>query len=246
MILELKDFKVSIDGKEIVKGIDLELKKGEVTVIMGPNGSGKSTLANGLAGHPMTSCQGLAKLDSVNLLELNPSERSKEGLFLSFQYPAEIPGVTVSNFLRTALNARRDKKNPIKIPEYIKIINSKMKLLNIPKEFVGRHLNTGFSGGEKKKMEILQMAMLEPKVAILDETDSGLDIDALKAVCEGINTIKKEKPDTAILVITHYQRMLNYLKPDHVCILLNGKIVKKGGAELAHELEEKGYEAFNK
>lgn len=242
--LEIKNFEVSIEGKKIVKGINLELNKGEVTVIMGPNGSGKSTLASALMGHPKMQAEGTAKLEGKNILELSPEERSKAGLFLSFQYPAEIPGVTVSNFLRTAINARRPKENPIKIPEYIKMLNEKMKLLKVPKEFASRYLNTGFSGGEKKKMEILQLAVLNPKFAILDETDSGLDIDSLKKVCEGINAVKKENKDMAILVITHYQRMLNYLKPDTVMIMLDGKIVKKGKAMLANELEEKGYDAF--
>ncbi len=242
--LELKKFKVSIEDKEIVKGIDLSLKKGEVTVIMGPNGSGKSTLANGLMGHPKMKTKGDVLLSGKNLLEMSPDQRSKEGLFLSFQYPEEIPGVNVSSFLRTAINTRRSKDNPIKLQEYVKLLNEHMKLLNIPKEFASRYINTGFSGGEKKKIEMLQLAMLNPKVAILDETDSGLDIDALKSVCEGINLLRKENPDMTILVITHYQRMLNYLKPDHVCIMLDGKIIKKGDANLAHELETKGYEEF--
>jgi Fe-S cluster assembly ATP-binding protein len=239
--LELKNFKVSIDNKEIVKGINLELKSGEITVIMGPNGSGKSTLANGLMGHPKMKTTGIALLNKKNILEMSPDERSKNGLFLSFQYPSEISGVTVSNFLRTAMNARRPKENPIKVQDYVKIFNEKMKMLDINKQMASRYLNEGFSGGEKKKMEILQMAMLEPKVAILDETDSGLDIDALKAVCESINTVRKENKNISILIITHYERMLQYLKPNQVCIMLDGKIVKKGGAELARELEEKGY-----
>ena len=239
-IFKTKNLKVSIEGKEIVKGIDLELKKGEIAVIMGPNGSGKSTLANALMGHPKMEVKGQASLEGKDLLKMSPDERSKAGLFLSFQYPAEISGVTISNFLRTTLNARK----PIKIPEFIKILNEKMKLLHINKEFASRYVNEGFSGGEKKKMEILQLAVLNPKFAILDETDSGLDIDSLKKVCEGINAVKKENKDMAILVITHYQRMLNYLKPDTVMIMLDGKIVKKGKAMLANELEEKGYDAF--
>ncbi|MFT4261221.1 MAG: Fe-S cluster assembly ATPase SufC [Candidatus Woesearchaeota archaeon] len=243
-ILEIKDFKVSIEDKEIVKGIDLNLEKGKVTVIMGPNGSGKSTLANGLMGHPDVESSGSVLLEGEDVLEMEADERSKEGIFLSFQYPVVIPGLTVSNFLRTAINARRDKKDPIKVGEFVKLLNEKMKLLNIPKEFAGRYLNEGFSGGEKKKMEILQLAMLNPKVAILDETDSGLDIDSLRQVCESINLLREQNPDLTVLVITHYQRMLNHLRPDTVCIMLDGRIVKKGGAELAHKLESEGYEAF--
>lgn len=242
--LELKDFKVKIKEKNIVNGINLVLKEGEITVIMGPNGSGKSTLANGLMGHPHLTTEGSALLAGKDLLKLSPDERSKQGLFLSFQYPEEISGVTVSSFLRTALNARRPKNNPIKIPEYIKLLNEKMKLLNIPKEFASRYLNHGFSGGEKKKMEMLQLALLTPKVAILDETDSGLDIDALKSVCEGLNKIREENKNMSILIITHYQRMLNYLTPNHVCIMNKGKIVKKGDAKLAQDLEKNGYEEY--
>ena len=242
--MNIKDLKVSVEDKEILKGIDLELKKGKVTVIMGPNGSGKSTLANALMGHPGFEVSGKAELEGEDILEMDPDERSHKGVFMSFQYPVSIPGVTVSNFLRTAINSRRDKKDPIKISDYVKKLNEKMKLLDIPKEFAGRYVNEGFSGGEKKKMEILQLAMLNPKVAILDETDSGLDIDSLRNVCEGINKIKEQDPNLSILVITHYQRMLNYLTPDEVCILLDGKIAEKGGPELAHKLEEKGYEAF--
>lgn len=244
MILKLKDFKVIVEDKEIVKGIDLSVGKGEVVVIMGPNGSGKSTFANALMGHPKYSATGTAELDGKDILEMKPDERSKAGLFLSFQYPAEIPGVTVSNFLRTAINSRRGKDNPIKIPEYLKILNEKMAMLHIDKKMASRYLNEGFSGGEKKKMEILQLAMLDPKVAILDETDSGLDIDSLKKVCEGINALKEKNKDLTIIIITHYQRLLNYIKPDRVCIMLDGKIVKEGKPELAEELEKKGYEAF--
>jgi Fe-S cluster assembly ATP-binding protein len=243
-VLELKNYKVSIEDKEIVKGVDLTLKKGKISVIMGPNGSGKSTLANSLMGHPDMDVTGSVFLEGEDILEMEADERSKEGIFLSFQYPVVIPGLTVSNFLRTAINARRDKKDPIKVGEFVKILNEKMRLLNIPKEFAGRYLNEGFSGGEKKKMEILQLAMLNPKVAILDETDSGLDIDSLRQVCESINLLREQNKDLAVLIITHYQRMLNYLKPDEVCIMLDGEFVKKGGAELALTLEEKGYEAF--
>ena len=243
-VLELKGFNVSVEDTKIIEGLDMTLKKGEVSVIMGPNGSGKSTLANSLMGHPSYEADGSALYFSKDLLEMEADERSKEGVFLSFQYPVAIPGLTVSSFLRTAINARRDKDDPIKLPAYVKMLNEKMRVLNVPKEFASRYLNEGFSGGEKKKMEILQLAMLEPKLAILDETDSGLDIDSLRHVCENINLLKKQNPELTILVITHYQRMLNYLKPDNVMIMLNGKIVKQGGPELAHELEKDGYEAF--
>lgn len=244
MTLKLKDINVKIEDKEIIKNLNLELKQGEIAVIMGPNGSGKSSLANAIMGHPSYELEGSVKLGSEDITKLEPDERSKAGIFLSFQYPVAVPGVTVSQFLRQAINSRRDKEDPIKLPEYVKLLNKEMKNLHIDKAFAGRYLNEGFSGGEKKKMEILQMAMLKPKVAILDETDSGLDIDALKKVCEAINIAKKENPDMTILVITHYQRMLNYLKPDTVHIMLNGEIVKTGGPSLAELLEKEGYEAF--
>lgn len=240
-ILQLKDLKINIAGKEVIKGINLELHKGEIVVIMGPNGSGKSTLANGLMGHPSYEITGEIILDSVIITNQKPDERSKNGLFLSFQYPAEISGVTVSNFLRTAINSRREKKNHIKMLEFMKLLNEKMDLLQIPRDFASRYVNEGFSGGEKKKMEILQLAMLDPKVAVLDETDSGLDIDALRNVCENINLLKKTNPELTLLIITHYQRMLNYIKPDKVCILVDGQITKCGGPELALELEKEGY-----
>ncbi|MFT4311491.1 MAG: Fe-S cluster assembly ATPase SufC [Candidatus Woesearchaeota archaeon] len=243
-MLEIKNLNVSIEDKEILKNLSLDLKKGEITVIMGPNGSGKSTLASSLMGHPDYEAEGSVLFEGEDILEMEADERSKKGIFLSFQYPVAVPGLTVSNFIRTAINARREESDPIKLPIYIKTLNEKMNLLNIPKEFASRYLNDGFSGGEKKKMEILQLAMLEPKLAILDETDSGLDIDSLKQVCESINLLKKENPDLTILLITHYQRMLNYLKPDNVCIMLDGNIVKTGGPDLAIELEEKGYESF--
>jgi Fe-S cluster assembly ATP-binding protein len=211
---------------------------------MGPNGSGKSTFSNALMGHPNYKTTGNIMLDGLELSGLKADERSRKGLFLSFQNPVEIPGVTVANFLRTAMNSRREKKEQINVLKFMKAMNEKMDLLHIPREFSKRYLNEGFSGGEKKKMEILQMAMLEPKVAILDETDSGLDIDALKKVCENINLIKEQNKDMTILVITHYQRMLDYLSPDHVMILLDGKIVHKGGPELVHELEKEGYDKY--
>jgi len=243
-IFNVKDLHVRIDNKEVIKGIDLKLNKGEISVIMGPNGSGKSTFSNALMGHPSYDTTGSVILDGTELIGLKADERSRKGLFLSFQNPIEIPGVTVANFLRTAINSRRDKKDKVNLLKFMKSLNEKMELLNIPKNFSSRYLNEGFSGGEKKKMEILQMAMLEPKVAILDETDSGLDIDALKKVCENINMIKEQNKDMTILVITHYQRMLNYLSPDHVMILLDGKIVHKGGPEIVHELEKEGYDKY--
>ncbi len=249
-ILELKDIKISLQDKdqtkEIIHGINLTAHQGETCVIMGPNGSGKSTLASGLMGHPLLDVTGTIMLDGEDISTMGPDERSKKGLFLSFQYPHEIAGVTISNFLRTALNARRDKTNQIKILEFNKLLKTNMELLHIPEHFAKRYVNEGFSGGEKKKMEILQLAMLGPKVAILDETDSGLDIDALRKVCESINTLKEKNPHLTIVVITHYQRMLNYLKPDNVVILLDGQIVKTGGPELAHDLEKNGYETFRK
>lgn len=241
-ILEIKKMNVTAEDTHILNDVSLDLQQGEIAVIMGPNGSGKSTLANTLMGHPDFEATGDVKYLGQDLLEMEPDERSKEGIFLSFQYPAEIPGVTVSNFLRTAVNARREKD--IAIPKYVKQLNEKMNMLGMPKEFARRYLNEGFSGGEKKKMEILQMAMLEPKLAILDETDSGLDIDSLKNVCEGINLLKEKEPDMTILIITHYQRMLNYIKPDRVIIMKDGKIVSEGDASLAHKLEKEGYEAF--
>ena len=241
-IMSIKDLHSEIEGKKVLKGINLTINKGEIVVIMGPNGSGKSTLANSIMGHPKYKVQGDILLEKESIINFSPDMRSRKGLFLSFQYPVEIPGVTVSNFLKSAINSRREKKDSIKLLDFMKILNEKMELLHIPKNFSSRYLNEGFSGGEKKKMEILQMAMLNPKVAILDETDSGLDIDALKNVCESINALKRTNPDMSLLVITHYQRMLNYLRPDKVCILQDGQIIRCGGPELAKELEKSGYE----
>lgn len=243
-ILDIQKMNVTAEDTHILKDVDLQLQQGEIAVIMGPNGSGKSTLANTLMGHPDFEANGNATYYGQDLLDMEPDERSKAGIFLSFQYPAEIPGVTVSNFLRTAMNARREKDDDIPIPKYVKKLNETMNMLGVPKEFARRYLNEGFSGGEKKKMEILQMAMLEPKLAILDETDSGLDIDSLKNVCEGINKLKEKDPELTILIITHYQRMLNYIKPDRVIIMKEGKVVSEGDASLAHKLEKDGYEAF--
>jgi Fe-S cluster assembly ATP-binding protein len=247
MSLVIKDLRVSIDEKPILKGLNLEVGLGEIHAIMGPNGSGKSTLAYALAGHPKYEVEdGEVWMDGVNLLELTPDERAKMGLFLAFQYPTAIPGISMANFLRTAVNAVKGEKNGdgknkgIPITEFRKLMTEKMNLLKIDKEFARRYLNEGFSGGEKKRAEILQMALLEPKYAILDETDSGLDIDALKVVSEGVNALTG--PDRSFIVITHYQRILNYVKPDFVHILYNGQIIESGGPELAERLEEEGYD----
>jgi Fe-S cluster assembly ATP-binding protein len=244
--LEIRDLRVSVQDKEILKGVTLTIRQGEVHALMGPNGSGKSTLAYALTGHPgyqVTAGEVIYK--GRNILELPADERSKLGLFLAFQYPVTVPGVSVANFMRTAINARRKAEGngqakPISIPEFRKLLREKMKMLNVDEAFAGRYLNEGFSGGEKKRVEILQMAMLEPHMAILDETDSGLDIDALKAVSEGVNRLAG--PNVGILLITHYQRLLNYIKPQFVHVLLSGRIVESGGPELALELEEKGYD----
>src|SRR5512147_564903 len=243
--LEIKDLHVSIDGKEILKGVDLITKAGSIHAIMGPNGSGKSTLAYTLMGHPSyTVTGGEVWYKGKNILELEADERSRLGIFLAFQYPVAIPGVTVANFLRTAVNARRRAANPedkgIPIPEFRKMLKDKMGLLKMDQTFAGRYLNEGFSGGEKKRAEILQMATLNPEIAILDETDSGLDIDALRIVADGVNALMSK--DMGVLVITHYQRLLNYIKPDYVHVMLGGKIVESGGPELALHLEEKGYD----
>lgn len=243
--LEIKNLHVSIEGKEILKGFDLTIEQGKVHAIMGPNGTGKSTLAYTLMGHPSYEVtEGEVIFKGQNILELDPDERSRLGVFLAFQYPVAIPGVTVANFLRTALNARRRAENPedkgMPIPEFRKLLKEKMAMLKVDQAFAGRYLNDGFSGGEKKRAEILQMATLQPEIAILDETDSGLDIDALRIVSEGVNTLLSK--DLGVLVITHYQRLLNYIKPDFVHIMLDGRIVESGGPDLALHLEEQGYE----
>ncbi|MEJ5313326.1 MULTISPECIES: Fe-S cluster assembly ATPase SufC [Anaerolinea] len=243
--LVIKNLHVAIEGKEIIRGLDLTIRQGEVHAIMGPNGTGKSTLAYTLMGHPSYEVtEGEVWFKGQNILELEPDERSRLGIFLAFQYPVAIPGVTVANFLRTAINARRRAENPedkgIPIPEFRKLLKSKMELLKMDPSFAGRYLNDGFSGGEKKRAEILQMAMLQPEIAILDETDSGLDIDALRIVAEGVNALRGK--DLGVLVITHYQRILNYITPDFVHIMLGGRIVESGDAELALHLEEHGYD----
>ena len=245
--LEVKDLRVKIGDKEILKGISLEVDKGEVVALMGPNGSGKSTLAYALMGHPSYEItSGRIFLNGEDVTKASPDQRAKKGLFLSFQYPQEISGVSVSNFLRTAINAKKESKNEklISVMDFHKLLQEKMKLLKVDKSFALRYLNEGFSGGEKKRMEILQMAMLTPNIGILDETDSGLDIDALRTVAEGVNSLKG--PELGILLITHYQRILNYITPNKVHIVVAGKIVKSGGKELALEVEEKGYEWVGK
>lgn len=244
--LEIKNLHVSIGENRILKGIDLLVKQGEVHALMGPNGSGKSTLAYTLAGHPSYEpSAGQVIFDGHDLLEMEADERSRAGLFLAFQYPVVVPGITVAKFLRQAINSRRKALNPedagIPIPEFRKLLREKMDILGIDQKFAGRYLNEGFSGGEKKRAEILQMAMLEPKIAIMDETDSGLDIDALRIVAEGAVRLREMK-DMGVLVITHYQRILNYIQPDFVHIMLDGRIVESGGKDLALHLEESGYD----
>ena len=242
-MLKITNLHAHIDEKSILKGINLDIKAGEVHAIMGPNGSGKSTLASVIAGKEEYEVEkGEIKLEGQNIDELSVEERAHKGIFLSFQYPVEIPGITVTNFIKTSLNETRKAKGLQDMPakEMLKLIREKSELLEIDRKFLSRSLNQGFSGGEKKRNEIFQMAMLEPKLAILDETDSGLDIDALRIVANGVNKLKSE--DNAVLIITHYQRLLDYIVPDYVHVLYNGKIVKSGTKELAFELEEKGYD----
>jgi Fe-S cluster assembly ATP-binding protein len=243
--LEIRNLHVSIEEKPILKGVNLLVRQGETHALMGPNGTGKSTLAYTLMGHPgYTVTAGQVIFKGVELLELEPDERARLGLFLAFQYPVAIPGVSVANFLRTAINAQRRAANPedkgVPLPEFRKMLRAKMDTLSMPHEFAGRYLNEGFSGGEKKRAEILQLAALEPEIAVLDETDSGLDIDALRIVAAGVNTLSG--PNLGMLVITHYQRILNYIKPDYVHVMLDGRIVESGGPELALHLEDKGYD----
>lgn len=242
-MLSIKNLHAGIEDKDILRGINLEVKAGEVHAIMGPNGSGKSTLSAVIAGNENYEVtQGTIYLDGEDIADLAPEERAHKGVFLSFQYPVEIPGVSVTNFMRTAINESRKAQGLEEMPANVmlKTIREKSELLEIDRKFLSRSLNEGFSGGEKKRNEIFQMAMLEPKLAILDETDSGLDIDALRIVANGVNKLKSEK--NAVIVITHYQRLLDYIVPDFVHVLYNGKIVKSGGKELAYELEEKGYD----
>ncbi len=239
MSLEIRNLHVRIEEREILHGVDLKVGKGETHALMGPNGSGKSTLANTVMGNPNYEVtDGQIIFNGEDLTEADPDERARAGLFMAFQYPATIPGVSVANFLRLAVNARREE--PIKVKDFGKLLRENVDMLRIDREFVSRYLNEGFSGGEKKRAEILQLAMLQPEIAVLDETDSGLDIDALRIVSDGVNALRG--PTMGTLIITHYTRILEYVKPDYVHIMLDGRIVREGGPELADELEEKGYE----
>ncbi len=243
--LDIRNLHVSVEGREILKGVDLIVRQGEVHALMGPNGTGKSTLAYTLMGHPnYTVTDGEVWFKGQNILELEADQRAHLGLFLAFQYPVAIPGVSMANFLRAAINAQRKSTNPqdkgISVPEFRKLLKEDMDMLKMDHTFAGRYLNEGFSGGEKKRAEVLQMAALRPEIAVMDETDSGLDIDALRIVSEGVNTLAG--PQLGVLVITHYQRILNYIKPEFVHIMLNGRIVESGGPELALHLEEQGYD----
>ncbi|MBM7646424.1 Fe-S cluster assembly ATP-binding protein [Scopulibacillus daqui] len=241
--LKIENLHVSIEDKEIVKGFNLEINGGEIHAIMGPNGTGKSTLASAIMGHPKYEItEGSVILDGQNILEMEVDERARAGLYLAMQYPSEISGVTNADFLRTAINARRGEGNEIPLMKFIKQLDKKMDLLDIDQEFAQRYLNEGFSGGEKKRNEILQLMMLEPKIAILDEIDSGLDIDALKVVAKGVNEMRS--PEFGCLIITHYQRLLQYITPDKVHVMMQGRIVKSGGPELAQRLEEEGYDGL--
>ncbi len=238
-IFVIEDLHVSVEGKPILKGVDLVINRGEVHTLMGPNGSGKSTLANSIMGHPRYEVtKGRVLLKGEDVLSLTPDQRARNGLFLAFQYPMGIPGVVMGNFLRAAMKARHGEDLPVR--EFRKLLDEKLDLLKMDPSFVRRYVNEGFSGGEKKRAEVLQMALLQPELAVLDETDSGLDIDALRTVAEGINALRG--PDLGVLLITHYQRILDYIKPDIVHVLLDGRIVKTGGPELSGELEEKGYD----
>ena len=242
---EVRNLHVNVNGKEILKGVNLIIRRGEVHALMGPNGTGKSTLAYSLMGHPNYEItEGEVWFKGQNIVDMAPDERSRMGMFLAFQYPVAIPGVSVANFLRSAINARRKSVNSsdkgVSVPEFRKVLKERMDLLKMDYAFAGRYLNDGFSGGEKKRAEILQMAVLRPEIAILDETDSGLDIDALRIVSEGVNALRG--PELGVLVITHYQRILNYIKPDRVHIMLGGRIVESGGSDLALHLEEHGYD----
>ena len=244
-MLNIKNLEATIDNKIILKNLNLNIKPGEVHAIMGPNGSGKSTLANVLSGKAGYETKGDIKYNGKSLTEFSTEERAQKGIFLAFQYPLEIPGVNTNTFLRTSLNSIRKAQGEKELDTltFLTLVKEKSKELGIDEKFLSRQLNVGFSGGEKKKNEILQMSMLAPKLSILDETDSGLDIDALKIVADGVNTLRNK--DNSFLIITHYQRLLDYIKPDFVHVLMNGKIIKSGGPELAQELEKKGYESFN-
>jgi Fe-S cluster assembly ATP-binding protein len=240
--LEIRNLHVTAEGKEILKGLDLDVEKGRIHALMGPNGSGKSTLANAIMGHPSFEVtDGTITYQGTDITEADPDERARAGLFMAFQYPVAIPGVTVSKYLRMVINAQREARGeqPVKLKEFASAAQEAMELMNIPRDFSSRYLNDGFSGGEKKRMEILQLAMLRPQIAVLDETDSGLDIDALRTVAEGVNAFTG--PEMGVLIITHYQRILHLVKPDAVHVMFEGRIVKEGGPELVEQLEEKGY-----
>lgn len=246
-MLKIKDLKAKTEDVQILKGLNLTVNAGEVHAIMGPNGSGKSTLSAVVAGNEDYEIEsGTLHFDGLNLLDLDPEERAHKGIFLSFQYPVEIPGISVSNFIKTCINERRKAQElePMPTPELLRLMREKMELLSIKEGYLSRNMNEGFSGGEKKRNEIFQMAMLKPKLSILDETDSGLDIDALKIVANGVNKLKSK--DNATIVITHYQRLLDYIVPDYVHVLYDGRIIKSGGKELAQQLEERGYEWITK
>jgi Fe-S cluster assembly ATP-binding protein len=240
--LEIRNLRVRVEDKEILKGLDLDVEKGRIHALMGPNGSGKSTLANAIMGHPAFEVtDGTITFKGTDITEADPDERSRMGLFMAFQYPVAIPGVTVAKYLRMIVNAHREARDeePVKLKEFRKETEAAMELTNIPKEFSSRYVNDGFSGGEKKRMEILQLAMLRPEIGVLDETDSGLDIDALRIVAEGVN--KYAGPEMGVLIITHYQRILHLVQPDAVHVMFDGRIVKEGGPELVEQLEAKGY-----
>ncbi|MCS1351896.1 Fe-S cluster assembly ATPase SufC [Mechercharimyces sp. CAU 1602] len=239
--LKIENLHATIEEKEILKGVNLEVKGGEIHAIMGPNGTGKSTLASALMGHPKYEItSGTVSLDGEDVLEMEVDERARKGLFLAMQYPSEVSGVTNSDFLRSAINAKREEGDEISIMKFIKKLDKTMESLNMDESFASRYLNEGFSGGEKKRNEIMQMMMLDPRIAVLDEIDSGLDIDALKVVADGVNAMRK--PELGVLIITHYQRLLNYIKPDFVHVMMQGRIVRSGGPELAEKLEAEGYD----
>jgi Fe-S cluster assembly ATP-binding protein len=241
-ILEIRNLHVSAADKEILKGVDLSVGKGEIHALMGPNGSGKSTLANAIMGHPgLDVTEGQIVFDGEDVTEAAPDERARMGLFMAFQYPVSVPGVTVTKYLRTVMNAHREAagEDPVSLKDFRKTVEAAMELVEVPRDFTTRYLNEGFSGGEKKRMEILQLALQKPQLAVLDETDSGLDIDALQTVAHGVNTLKG--PDMGVLIITHYQRILHMVEPSHVHVLFEGRIVKEGGPELVTTLEERGY-----
>ena len=238
---------VADEDLAILKGVDLAIRPGEIHAIMGPNGSGKSTLAKVIAGHPgYEATDGSAELDGEDLLEMEPGERARAGVFMAFQYPVEIPGVSIANFMRTALQSRLEDGEELDLFDFQELLTERMELLDVNASFAQRPVNDGFSGGEKKRNEILQMAVLNPALAVMDETDSGLDIDALKVVAHGVNTLRKENPEMAVLLITHYQRILNHIVPDRVHVMVDGRIVESGGPEVALELEAQGYEEYRK